>query len=80
MADGDALAAAPDGALAPGDADSAEGDPVPEALAFAVGGGCPGEPPHPASRTAAASETVATSADRRDNLIAATPPRSRPES
>jgi hypothetical protein len=39
MADGDALAAARDGALAPGDADFAEGDPVPEALAFAVGGG-----------------------------------------
>jgi hypothetical protein len=39
MADGDALAAAPGEALAPGDADSAEGDPVPEALAFAVGGG-----------------------------------------
>jgi len=39
MADGDALAAAPDGALVPGNADSAEGDPVPEALALAVGGG-----------------------------------------
>jgi hypothetical protein len=39
MADGDALAVARDGALAPGDADSAEGDRVPEALAFAVGDG-----------------------------------------
>jgi hypothetical protein len=39
MADGDALAVAGEVALAPGDADSAEGDPVPEALAFAAGGG-----------------------------------------
>ena len=39
LADGDALAVARGVALAVGDADFAEGDPVPAALAFAVGGG-----------------------------------------
>jgi uncharacterized protein (DUF58 family) len=79
-ADGDALALALDVALALalalGGADFAEGDPVPGALAF---GGGPDEPLHPASRTAATSQTVATSDASRDNLNAATPPRVRPE-
>jgi hypothetical protein len=39
MADGDVLAAARGVALAPGDADFAEGDPVPATLAFTVGAG-----------------------------------------
>ena len=78
-ADGDALALTLDVALEAGDADFAEGDPVPAVLAFAAGEGWPGEPLHPASRTAAASETVATSGPSRDNLNAATPPRIRPE-
>src|SRR5207302_11342372 len=39
MADGDALAVARGVTLGAGDADSAEGDPVPAALAFAVGDG-----------------------------------------
>ncbi len=38
-ADGDALAVARGVTLAVGGADFAEGDPVPAALAFAVGGG-----------------------------------------
>ena len=38
-ADADALAVARGVTLAVGDADFAEGDPVPAALAFAVGGG-----------------------------------------
>src|SRR5437763_15023090 len=76
-ADGDALAL--DVALALGDADFAEGDPVPAVLAFAAGGGGPDEPLHPASRTAAASQTVATSGASRDNLIVATRARIRPE-
>jgi hypothetical protein len=37
--DGDGLAVARGVTLAVGDADFAEGDPVPAALAFAVGGG-----------------------------------------
>jgi len=78
-ADGDALALTLGVALEAGDADFAEGDPVPAVLAFAAGEGWPGEPPHPASRTAAARETVTTSGASRDNLNAATPPRIRPE-
>jgi hypothetical protein len=39
LADGDALAVARGVTLAVGGADFAEGDPVPAALAFAVGGG-----------------------------------------
>src|SRR5580704_1686647 len=78
-ADGDALGVTADVALALGDADFAEGDPVPPVLAFAADGGGPDEPLHPASRAAAPSQTVATSGASRDNLNVATPPRIRPE-
>src|SRR5213082_2679296 len=44
-ADGDTLALTLSVALEAGDADFAQGDPVPVALAFAAGEGWPGEPP-----------------------------------